>query len=227
MTQKEQELLAYLQTYLTPERFARLEDVLAYRTRHFAVVLEDVFIDRNEGAIMRTCDCFGIQDVYMIESKYNKKIAHSIAKGAEKWLTQHRYDEGKSATTDCIRDLKDKGYQIVATTPHTNDYSLHDFDISKPSAFVFGAEKTGISKDMQQHADAFLRIPMYGFTESFNVSVAAAVMLQDLTKRLHQSEIQWKLEEEDESQLRLEWTIKSIKYVKSLIKKFETDYTEN
>jgi tRNA (guanosine-2'-O-)-methyltransferase len=172
----------------------------------------------NLSAVIRSCDIFGLQDVHIIQKKYDPKLSHNIAKGAEKWLDIFRYPDTKTA----ISSLKKKGYQIVATTPHINDVILPDFDISKPSVFFFGVEKDGLSKEVLSQADVFLKIPMYGFTESFNISVAAALILQATNEKLRQSEINWQLTENEIEDIYLKWLEKSIKSI-DLIKK---DYFE-
>lgn len=203
-------MLAYLEEYLTENRNQLFERVLDKRTQHFTVAMEDVYKERNSGAIIRTCDCFGIQHLHVIEDSYNHKVAHSISKGAEKWVdvTIHRKDEG--STQACIDTLKNEGYQIIATTPHNNDVLLPEFNIQQKSAFFFGSEKTGISQTVIDQADGFMRIPMHGFTESFNISVAVALTLQDLTHRLHKSDVNWRLSEDVRTATKLEWTIKTI-----------------
>ena len=112
---------------------------------------------------------------------------------------------------DCIDDLKAKGYQIIATTPHENDCELEDFDISKPSAFFFGTEKYGLSEEVLNQADGYLKIPMVGFTESLNISVSAAIILQHVSTRLRRSAIPWKLSEAEMLEKRIDWARKSIK----------------
>ena len=92
---------------------------------------------------------------------------------------------------DCIANLKERGYQIIATTPHENDCMLEDFDISKPSALFFGTERHGLSDEVLAQADGFMKIPMVGFTESLNISVSAAIILQNVSTRLRHSDIRW------------------------------------
>jgi len=131
-------------------------------------------------------------------------------------LDIHRY----STTAEAIKNLRKKGYQIVATTPHTNDVNLPDFDISKPAAFFFGVEKDGLSETVMQQADVFLKIPMYGFTESLNISVAAALIIRDVTERLRNSDINWQLKETEKLQIYMQWLEKSIKSIELIKKKY-------
>ncbi len=213
-------LLQYLREYMTEERSIRFREVLKFRTRHFTIAVEDVFKERNASAIIRTADCFGIQDVHIIENQNEYQVSENISKGAEKWVNVHIYDDSSNNTGACISDLKNKGYQIIATSPHAAGSSPDDFDILKKSAFFLGGEKEGLTDEVLDKADGYIRIPMYGFTESYNISVAGALLLYNLTRRLHRSEINWRLREEEQFELQLNWTIKTIASSENLIKKF-------
>jgi len=218
------ELLTYLESFLTEERKQRFRNVIPFRTRHLTVALEDIYQEHNAGAIMRTCDCFGVQDVHVIEERYHSKITHNIAQGAEKWLTTYTYPPSEDESKNCIRQLKKSGYRIVATTPHAHESSLRDFDLATPAALFFGAEKTGISDALREEADELLCIPIYGFTESFNVSVATALILQSLTDRLHQREdITWQLSEEEQERILLKWTMQTVRSGEELAVRFLTE----
>lgn len=210
------DLLAHLESYLTQQRRDKFMRVLAKRTRHFTVATEDVYQLHNTSAVIRSCDVFGVQDVHVIEEVNAKRIDREIAMGAQKWVDVHRHHSAKT----CMTELKSQGYQIVATTPHTNDCMLHEFDVTKKSCFVFGRETEGISDDVMQMADCFLKIPMRGFTESLNISVSAAIILQDVTNRLHQSNVSWKLTEEEQLQKRLDWIKKTIKSYDQIVERF-------
>jgi tRNA (guanosine-2'-O-)-methyltransferase len=199
--------LAFLENILTENRKENFLKVLANRTKHFTVVVEDVFQMHNASAVMRSCEVFGIQELNVIEERYGKSIDKEIAMGAQKWVDINTFE----SVTACIETQKKKGYQIIATTPHENDYLLHDFDISKPSALFFGTERDGLSEEILKQADGFLKIPMVGFTESLNISVSAAIILQNLTNRLRQSDIKWQLTKNEILVKRLEWARKSIK----------------
>ena len=182
-------LLEYLESYLTENRIARFQEVLSQRTKYFTIATEDVYQLHNTSAVMRSCDIFGIQDLHVVEQHNLKRIDREIAMGAQKWVDLHRYQSSKQ----CIETLKSKGYQIVATTPHENDLLLEDFDVTKKSCFFFGKEDMGLSEIVMQEADCYLKIPMVGFTESLNISVSAAIILQHVTTNLKKTEIQWQL----------------------------------
>lgn len=219
----DEKLLTYLEGYLTEKRKALFQKVLNDRTRHFTVVLEDIYQQHNASAVVRTCDIFGLQDLHVIENKYVNKVSRHVAKGSQKWLTFHRYRQSTNNTQTCLDTLRSSGYQIIATTPHNDSCLLQDFDITKKSAFVFGVEKEGVSDEVMQQADGYLKIPMVGFTESLNISVAAAIILQDVSSKLRNSNMLWNLSKEEKDMLYLEWVEKTIKNVE----KIKSHYFEN
>lgn len=209
-------LLEHLETFLTESRKEKFLKVLAQRTKHFTVATEDVYQLHNTSAVIRTCDVFGVQEVNIVEERNSKRIDREIAMGAQKWVDLNRFH----SVDDCITDLKLKGYQIVATTPHTNDTLLHDFDVTKKSCFFFGRETEGLSQEVLDAADCFLKIPMVGFTESLNISVSAAIILQQVTSKLRQSNIHWQLIEEEQLNKRLDWAQRTLKSSEDIIKRF-------
>ena len=209
----DEKLLQYFEGYLTEKRKALFKKVLEDRTRHFTVVLEDIFQSHNTSAVVRTCDIFGIQDIHVIENKYNQKVSKHVAKGSQKWLSINRYKSDGDNTKTCLESLKSKGYQIIATTPHNNSCLLEDFDINNKSAFVFGVEAEGVSDYVKQNADGYLKIPMVGFTESLNISVAAAIILQKITSKLRNSNSNWKLSNVEKKTLYFNWIKGTIKNV--------------
>ena len=210
------EYLSFLENILTDERKARFTSVLAQRTNHFTIAVEDIFQMHNASAVMRSCEVFGIQTLNVVEEKYGKTIDKEIAMGAQKWVDINRYD----SIGDCIKSLKAKNYQIVATTPHKDDCLLQDFDITKPSALFFGTERNGLSEEVLDAADAFVKIPMVGFTESLNISVSAAIIIQNIMERLKNSDIEWKLSDEEILDLRLQWAKSSIKDIKRIEERY-------
>jgi tRNA (guanosine-2'-O-)-methyltransferase len=212
--------LAFLENILTDNRKEKFLKVLKDRTKHFTIAVEDVFQMHNASAVMRSCEVFGIQELHVIEERYGKRIDKEIAMGAQKWVDISTYD----SVTNCIDTLKNKGYQIIATTPHENDCLMEDFDITKPSALFFGTERDGLSEEILRRADGFLKIPMVGFTESLNISVSASIIIQNLTNRLRNSDVDWQLTEEDILVKRLDWARKSIKDIKRIEARY---YEEN
>tara|TARA_B110000971_G_scaffold130299_1_gene133201 strand:+ start:894 stop:1559 length:666 start_codon:yes stop_codon:yes gene_type:complete len=205
------ELLKELHQFLNPQRIQRFEDVLANRTKHFTVAVENIFQSHNASAVMRTCDCFGVQDLHVIANENKYKLSKDVAMGAEKWVDMHSYYQEENNTQECIDTLKAQGFQIVATSPHAKDVLLPDFDVTKKSAFFFGTEISGLSDLVLKQADAFVRIPMYGFTESYNISVSAALVLHDVVTRLKKTDVNWKLSEVDLLDKKIDWAVKSLK----------------
>jgi tRNA (guanosine-2'-O-)-methyltransferase len=211
-------LLEYLETFITEKRRDRFQKVLEQRTKHFTVAAEDVYQLHNTSAVMRSCDVFGIQELNIVEEVNSKDIDREIAMGAQKWVDLNRYNTTKT----CIDDLKKKGYQIVATTPHAEDCDLIDFDISKKSCFFFGRETEGLSQQVIDEADCFLKIPMVGFTESLNISVSAAIILQHVTAQLRKSNINWQLTEAEIIEKRFDWIKKTIKDYDAIVEHYKS-----
>ncbi len=216
MDAKKQKLLLYLEGFITENRKEGFLRVLQNRTKHFTIAMEDIFQLHNTSAVMRSCEVFGIQELNVIEQKFGKRIDTEIAMGAQKWVDVFRYNSVQS----CMDEMRAKGYQIIATTPHDESCFLHEFDISKPAALFFGTERDGLSQEVLDQADGFLKIPMVGYTESLNISVSAAIIIQDITTRLRQSAINWHLTEDEILEKRLDWTRKTIKDIEFIERKY-------
>jgi tRNA (guanosine-2'-O-)-methyltransferase len=209
-------LLEYLEGFLTDSRKEKFLKILESRTNHFTIAMEDVYQLHNTSAVMRSCEVFGIQELNVVEQKFGKRIDTEIAMGAQKWVDVNRF----SSIQNCIDAMKEKGYQIIATTPHNDSCMLHEFDITKRSAIFFGTERDGLSQEVIDQADGYLKIPMVGFTESLNISVSAAIIIQDITNRLRQSEVNWQLTPDEILQKRLTWARNSIKDIKRIEERF-------
>jgi len=206
------ELQQYLLSNVNENRRELILKAIKDRTKHLTVVLENFFQPHNFSAVLRSCDIFGIQDVHIVENNNNYKTNPQVNMGADKWLSLNRYQEKEFNTDTCFKNLKDKGYKIIAAHPHHDDVDLFDMDISQPTALVFGTEKEGISDYVKENADGFMKIPMYGFTESFNVSVAAALTLNHLKQKLNTSpQINWQLSPEDRYAILDDWLQKCLK----------------
>ena len=213
------DLINFLSQFVTDNRVNIFDKVLQERTRYITIALEDLYQSQNASAVLRTSDCFGLQDVHIVENKNEYKINPDVTLGSSKWLNLIKYNKSENNTLDAINALKAKGYRIVATTPHTNDVNLEDFNIKKGKvALFFGTELNGLSDLMIKNADEYLKIPMYGFTESFNISVSAAIILHHLTGELKKTNINWQLSDTEKEEIKLDWLKQTIKMSSKLIK---------
>jgi tRNA (guanosine-2'-O-)-methyltransferase len=191
---------------ITDERKALFEELIKKRTKYLTIVLENIYQPLNASAVLRSCDCFGIQDVHVIENYNEFKPDREVAMGASNWLTVNRYDKNENNTLDCIQSLKNKGYRIVATSPHNSQTDLINFDLSKgKTALFFGTELEGLSNLVLENADEYLHIPMYGFTESFNLSVSAAICLYEMRMKMEKENIKWNMTKDEKNQVLLDW----------------------
>lgn len=209
LSHEQKESLYERASQLVSENRRELIDRIApLRTRHITVALEDVYQSHNAAAVLRSCDCFGIQDVHVVERNNPFNPAGDVAVGSSKWVDYYPYPDIQSA----YRTLREKGYRIVATTPHTNDTLITDLDISTPVALIFGTELTGLTPEAIDLADEYVKIPMYGFTESFNISVSVALSLFNLTERLRHSNNQAFMQSSNELlDLKLHWLAQTIR----------------
>ncbi|MFW5792651.1 MAG: TrmH family RNA methyltransferase [Bacteroidota bacterium] len=214
-------LVSYLSDFVTAERLEKFQDNIEKRTKHITVVLEDIFQSHNISAVLRSCECFGVQDVHVIDKNDFFEINSEIELGSSKWLSIKHYNKKKKNNTiNCLQSLKNEGYKIIATTPHIDDYNLDDIDINDKTALVFGTELQGLSDEAKAMADAYMKIPMYGFTESFNISVTVALCIHYLTKKIRESSVKWQLSQDEKNEVLLQWFEKSIKNSEMIIERF-------
>ena len=177
------------------------------RTRHITVVLEDIYQSHNASAVLRSCDCFGIQDVHVVERRNNYSPNGDVSMGSDKWVDYYKYH----TTQEAYSALRQQGYRIIATLPHEQDTMITDLDVHQPLALVFGTELTGLSQEAIDGADGYVKIPMYGFTESFNISVCAALTLFHLSEKMRaDAGIHWQLDDDALLRLKLYWSMQVI-----------------
>jgi tRNA (guanosine-2'-O-)-methyltransferase len=210
------DLLEYLEGLITPRRRELFLKILSMRTRFLTVALEDVYQMHNASAVIRSCDAFGLQEAHLIEGRFGRRLDKNIAMGAQQWVDIHRHQTSEA----CMDALREKGYRIIATVPRADAQSISDFDLKTPAALFFGTEKEGLSPGVLAEADGAVYIPMYGFTKSLNVSVAAAILLQELRERLNKTDLNWGLSESDKLEKRMDWTCKTIHSAGEIIKRF-------
>ncbi|MGI9256183.1 MAG: TrmH family RNA methyltransferase [Salinispira sp.] len=214
----------YLATFITPERRERMRTVLALRQRYITVVLEDIFQPHNASAVLRSCDAFGVQDVHIIENRNTCRITPDVELGSAQWLSIRKYKEKKNNTVQALKTLKTRGYRLAAASLQAKQ-SLEELTLERgPLALLFGTEMTGLSQPALDAADETFSIPMRGFIESFNISVAAAITLYSLTKRLQASHIEWELSHGEKEDIRTQWLRSSIKKSDILVKEFFERY---
>lgn len=218
----EHRITQYLGSFISDSKKEVMERVLAGRTRYITVVLEDIFQPHNASAVIRTCDCFGVQDIHVVEDHHRYVLNPNVTMGSSKWTSLFRYNhEDGTNTRDCYKKLREQGYVIYATSPHGKGMEIKEVPLDQKIALVFGTEVKGLTTYAVDHADGCLRIPMYGFTESFNISVSAALCLHILIDKLRQSDLSWQLTEQEKAYLRLTWYRKTVRNSRILEKEFK------
>jgi tRNA (guanosine-2'-O-)-methyltransferase len=221
---KQRALIEFLSAFLSRRRLAKIKRVLKQRSRHISVVLEDIFQSQNASAVLRSCECFGVQDVHIIENRYSFELNPDVVMGASKWLSLHRYNGTENNTIECLSRLKANGFQLIAATPHKDEFSPATLPLSQKTALLFGTEMEGLTEEAKQMADGYMCIPMFGFTESFNISVSVAISLYHLTNRMKDDIKGWRLGREERDDLMLEWLSKSVRNPEKLIRHFESQW---
>lgn len=201
----------YLLGFVTDRKNELFAEKIGQRTRHLTVAVENLYQDHNFSAVMRSCDCFGVQDVHVIENSFSYRVNDEIALGASQWINVHRHRKSENNTLECITKLKEQGYVIAATTPHKDDVDLEEYDITKPTALLFGTEKEGLTPQALELADVYVKVPMVGFTESLNISVCAAICVHHLTWKMRRSDIHWQLPEKDKWEVLYDWVRATLK----------------
>lgn len=215
------ELIYFLSEFILERRVSQIHNVLKERTRYLTVVLEDIYQSQNASAVLRTCECLGIQDLHYIDGVHNFHINPQVVLGSSKWLTLKNYKGKENNSLKAIESLKADGYRIIATSPHVNGKSINDFELEKGKAAVFfGTEKSGLSKIVLDNADEFISIPMFGFTESYNISVSAAIVMYNLINKLRRSQIDFKLSQSESEILLISWLKATSKNWDMLEKRF-------
>lgn len=220
-----QALLEHLSHFVTGKRYSLFQRVVEKRTRYVTVLMEDIYQSQNASAVLRTCDCMGIQDVHIVEQRNEYDINPDVALGAHQWLTLRYYNGAKDNIRIAVKALKMKGYRVVATSPHIEGSTPESIDLEKGKiVLLFGTELNGLTDQALAHADEFIQIPMVGFTESYNISVSAAVILYQMRNRLQQSTLNWQLSIDEREQLLLEWLKSSIKMSEQIENQFRNEY---
>lgn len=197
----------YLKKFLTNERLEKIEEKSHESSDFVLPIMEDVYQFRNAAAIVRSAEACAFHKIMALESKNIFEPNLQVTKGADTWVQVDK----KPHHLQTLENVKSKGYRLVAVSPEKNATPLPDFKITQPVALVFGTEWQGVTDDFLDYCDETLVIPMYGFTQSFNVSVAAALCMYDLKQKLIHSGIDYKLNEEKRLQLMIRWAVNSIR----------------
>lgn len=215
-----QQLLDFITGFISENKKNKFEAIIMQRTRHITLILEDIFQPHNASAVLRSCDCFGVQDVHIIENSNKYQVNPDVALGSSKWLTLYKYNSSENNTVACLQRMKAAGYRIIGTSPHKNGHTPEDLPLGQKIALVFGTELEGLTPQAIGMADGFVKIPMYGFTDSLNISVSAALLLRSLTERLRNSKINWQLSEEESMDIRIGWAKNVVRKSDILEKEF-------
>ena len=219
-TDEKQRFLNFISPFISDHRKTRIDEVLDERTRHITVVLEDIYQSQNASAVVRTCECLGIQDIHVIEKRNKYKTNRDVLRGSGKWVNLLRYESPKP-TEDCFANLRSNGYKIVGASPDAN-ITLEELDVANRLAIVFGTELEGLSEYASGNVDEVVKIPMFGFTESFNLSVSAAIMMSSLMHKVRSSlnSETWKLSAIEQLDLKGQWYLKVVRNPDKLEKEF-------
>lgn len=217
----EPNLVDYLSQFAHENRVTLFNEKIKERTKFVTLVLEDIYHAQNTSAAIRTCDCFGIQTMHVIENRNQFNVHTGITLGSANWIDIKRHKKEENNTRQALTKLKKEGYKIVATTPLPDTKSLYDLELDKPIALVLGNEAEGISDIVKEEADEFITIPMHGFTESFNISVSAAICLSELTTKMRKEDIDWQLSKSEQERVLLKWLKQSIKKGEKIAEDYE------
>jgi tRNA (guanosine-2'-O-)-methyltransferase len=221
----EEALVAHLLQFVTDEKRTRMEEVIANRTNHLRVVLEDIFQPHNASAVMRSCECFGIQHLHVIENQYKYTLNRDVALGSSNWINLHRHqDPDADNTVACLGELRSQGFRIVATSLDASSIPLHDLPLDEKTALWFGTEEHGLSDTVLREADAHVHIPMLGFTQSFNISVSAAICLYELRTRLIEGGFDKGLSDAEQREVYRVWLRSTLKNCEILERGFLKDW---
>ncbi|MCS6832519.1 MAG: RNA methyltransferase [Flammeovirgaceae bacterium] len=212
-----QPLIDYLLSFITPHRRELFRKVVQQRTKHVTLVFENIHKAQNASAVIRSADCFGIQDIHFIEEKYQYAVNEDIVKGSSTWVDIYRHPTTQQACDFLHRE----GYKIAATTPHGECIDIDNLPVEEKIAILFGTELNGLSETALSRADYRVKIPMVGFTESFNLSASAAIILHVTTTKMRRSShVRWQLTPREQNMVLLTWLYRTVKGVDLIAEKF-------
>ncbi|GCD77629.1 tRNA (guanosine(18)-2'-O)-methyltransferase [Thermaurantimonas aggregans] len=212
---------------LTDHKKQLFSKLVKERTRRISWLADNLYHEQNASAIIRSADCFGFSEIYVLEDKYRYKVNEEIAMGAQKWVRPKALHAENGKYESALKIIKSKGYRIIAASPHASGNTLEDLDLSTPLCIALGSERHGLHPEIIQQADGFVMIPMVGFTESLNVSVTAGILMYRLRKRLIEENIPWQLTPEQEKEQLFEWALKTVPNAQKMIKRWFEEKAKN
>jgi tRNA (guanosine-2'-O-)-methyltransferase len=167
-----------LEPMLTAERISRIDSVLDARLTSVVTCVEDTYDPHNAAATIRTTEALGLCELHVIEPQSRFSAAKGVTRGAHRWLEMHRWPLAE----DAVRGLHGRGFRVFATAPDAA-VSVEDVDVSTPVAVMFGNEHDGLTPTAIAACDAAITVPMFGFTESYNLSVTVALAMSRIAAR--------------------------------------------
>lgn len=202
-----------------------MEQVIERRTNHVRLVLENIYQPHNASAVMRSCECFGIQQLHVIENTNPFTVNPDVAMGSTNWIHLHRHrTPDADNTAACIQNLRMEGYKIVATSFDASSVPLAELDLNQKFSLWFGTEEIGLSDQVLQQADAHVHIPMLGFTQSFNISVSAAICLYEIRNRMASEGLDKPVSLREKRQIYRHWLRRSVKNCEIIEQGFLKDW---
>jgi tRNA (guanosine-2'-O-)-methyltransferase len=209
------DLRKILEGMLTPARLERIATALEARLGALRVVTENLRNTHNMNAVLRTCEAFGVQHLHVVEGEKDFSINRKITKGSHKWIDLHRH----LSIGDCARELKAEGFSLYAAMLGRGAVPLDEIPLEKPVAIILGNERTGVSEEAVSYCDGFYTIPMHGFVQSFNISVAAAISIYSLSSRMRKERPDHgALSPEERARVLGVWLPKTAPYAKKIAK---------
>lgn len=212
----QEEIYEYVSGFLTDERLRKIEHFSQESSDYILPVVEDIYQFRNAAAIVRSVEACGFHKVIAMEQENIFDPNLRVTKGADTWVEVEKMPR----TLDSLKTIKERGYKIVAVSPERNATMLPNYQPVAPLALVFGTEWEGTTDELLDFADETLAIPMYGFTQSFNVSVAAAICFYDLKQKLVNSGINYKLSPQKLLEMKIRWAVNSIPSGKAILERY-------
>lgn len=221
-TEQRSNIISRLSGIINDDRIARLEKVIEQRSRYLTVVLDDIYIPQNASAVIRSCECIGIQELHVIEERNKHKTNRDVVKGSAKWIELQRY-ENEIGRIECIEKLKQMDYKVVAMTLSEDSIPLEELPVNEKLALCFGCEETGLNEEIESNADYHVQIPITGFTQSYNISVSAGISLYYLTNKIKDTNQNWQLNKEEKEKLLIDWLSKSTPTGGALLEKYKEE----